>query len=423
MRMANFNGYNLPDMPEYIRGKYPYAVIVYEENSLFESLTGVVDKYYALYVMDQPCYVGTISHADDDGTVLYSYYGLITSPNMYADDARFTYCRWTANLGNTAWSLSQDSKTDSYIELDGETITGKIVWTNYDIMDEAGNVYMAAMKEPPRAGQYNLAQWIAAYMIGVADGYVKKKTAPIAYLYNGVRLPALPEWDRERYPYAVITLNKASNKYELYLFAENAYYFDSTYVYFGGSSSGEPVPAIIYTGTPEQGWYSQSEVDNANVCVSWQVVSKLIWSNIDLEYEGTMYLAASTPIPIYNEPVNYLYNGVQLPKLPEWDKTVYPYAVIYSPAVFGIVSDDYSLAVTSAPLFASGGTTNALKSTDTVTYRKCSYDAETDTWKQLGDEVTGTFDQTCAVRWANYEVLYADGTICTEASEPVPIYE
>ena len=27
---------------------------------------------------------------------------------------------------------------------------------------------------------------------------------PVAYLYNGVRLPALPEWDREKYPFAVI---------------------------------------------------------------------------------------------------------------------------------------------------------------------------------------------------------------------------
>ena len=29
---------------------------------------------------------------------------------------------------------------------------------------------------------------------------------PVAYLYNGVRLPKLPEWDRETYPYATISV-------------------------------------------------------------------------------------------------------------------------------------------------------------------------------------------------------------------------
>jgi hypothetical protein len=37
----------------------------------------------------------------------------------------------------------------------------------------------------------------------IAGQRTKQKT-PIAYLYNGVQLPPLPEWDREKYPYAVI---------------------------------------------------------------------------------------------------------------------------------------------------------------------------------------------------------------------------
>lgn len=34
---------------------------------------------------------------------------------------------------------------------------------------------------------------------------------PVAYLYNGVRLPKLPEWDREKYPYAYITVSESYN--------------------------------------------------------------------------------------------------------------------------------------------------------------------------------------------------------------------
>lgn len=138
----------------------------------------------------------------------------------------------------------------------------------------------------------------------------------------------------------------------------------------------------------------------------------ITFSNADVRFEMTAPL-----------PTSYSYNGVILPALPEWKTDVYPYAVIYSSAVFGIVSDGYTLMVASAPLFASGGSNNALKSTDAVTYRRCSYDAETETWKQLGDEVTGTFDQTCVVRWANYNVLKSDGSVYLAASDPVPIYE
>lgn len=129
-------------------------------------------------------------------------------------------------------------------------------------------------------------------------------------------------------------------------------------------------------------------------------------------------------VPKKQQPIAYLYNGVRLPALPEWDREKYPYATIWSSALFGYMSDDYGFVVTSAPLHVVKGTGSIfLKSTGEVVARACAYDKETETWKQLSEEATVTYSKSGGVRWANYDVLYADGTTCTEKSEPIPIYE
>ena len=38
---------------------------------------------------------------------------------------------------------------------------------------------------------------------------------PDGYSYNGVQLPKLPEWDKEMYPYAVISYREGINQYYL----------------------------------------------------------------------------------------------------------------------------------------------------------------------------------------------------------------
>lgn len=134
---------------------------------------------------------------------------------------------------------------------------------------------------------------------GLIAGMQRVTKKPIAFLYNGVQLPPLPAWDKEAYPYAVINYYKITGEYTIYFAAPNAYCYENTFVYFGGSSDGEHVAAVQYTGTLEQGWYDYQEVENFNVCLNWKVTSWAIWSNTDLEYDGTLYLAASDPIPVY----------------------------------------------------------------------------------------------------------------------------
>jgi hypothetical protein len=55
---------------------------------------------------------------------------------------------------------------------------------------------------------------------------------------------------------------------------------------------------------------------------------------LDLKSWLTGYIlgVCGKPLPLVakKEPTAYSYNGVVLPKLPEWDKTEYPYAIIYT---------------------------------------------------------------------------------------------
>lgn len=138
------------------------------------------------------------------------------------------------------------------------------------------------------------------------------------------------------------------------------------------------------------------------------------------------------------QPVAFLYNGVRLPKLPEWNREKYPYAIIYHLAVgihdlfisatpwhgTGEAFDDYGGTFGETTANASSGIRYSqyndkdweLQSKD-ETPIELGQIADTD-----GDGVgdTGAF---CAI-WSNHDIISADGTtVLIAASEPVPVYE
>ena len=113
------------------------------------------------------------------------------------------------------------------------------------------------------------------------------------------------------------------------------------------------------------------------------------------------------------KPPAYLYNGIRLPALPEWDKVMYPYAFIET--TFGL----YYLRVLANPLTPDGDSFRfnapglvAGAQIDVVTGGYSGWNG----WS----EVT---DNTRTPIWSNYDVLTADGTVFLAASDPVPVYE
>lgn len=111
---------------------------------------------------------------------------------------------------------------------------------------------------------------------------------PIAYSYNGVILPALPEWDRERYPYAFIA-HSAERYIYFFVLDEPTYHEGSDGVWYISAVSHS---VTDYEDPSEWRPGSGNTIDRA--CTG------LMWSNFDmLSWTGSVLLEASEPTPVY----------------------------------------------------------------------------------------------------------------------------
>lgn len=137
-----------------------------------------------------------------------------------------------------------------------------------------------------------------------------------------------------------------------------------------------------------------------------------------------------------DEPVAYLYNGVRLPKLPEWDKTAYPYAVVYRTLALS-----WYLFVSETPWHGTGenhtdifgaGAGEATENTSagvTFLYKDNTWVQQSNSnppkLGQMQDtDGDGIADKGayCAV-WSNHDIIGADNSVLLAASEPIPVYE
>ena len=130
----------------------------------------------------------------------------------------------------------------------------------------------------------------------------------------------------------------------------------------------------------------------------------------------------SSPLPIsQKEPVAYLYNGVRLPALPEWDKEAYPYAVIwYTPGFFGIGSYYYLIISQTEIVTDATSSEKFTVGADAIVYSiNAPYKPDSgDTWK----ESTFSGGAYSGLRWSNYDVYDAEGTMKQAASDVVTVY-
>ena len=156
--------------------------------------------------------------------------------------------------------------------------------------------------------QYGLSLGLSGKPLPISGG--DPSVEPVAYLYNGVRLPKLPEWDRETYPYAYIMQGgeipdepESEYNYAYWLTclsasAEYFYHSNSTPANdycFGGDPYIKKCPAIVYGKLQASNeWVFYDEEDN-NFIAGWMPV---FWTNFDLDL-GDLKVDASEPIPVY----------------------------------------------------------------------------------------------------------------------------
>lgn len=270
-------------------------------------------------------------------------------------------------------------------------------------------------------------------------------------LYNGVSLPALPEYDTAGFPFAYIARNAGESACVLTLAEQRPVYGpdpeDSTAnsVYHYGMSQSY----IVDGGA----WVLQAEVET--LVHIREDVGAVIWTNTEiLKTDGSIYLAASDPITgnwlrsfktglalglcgkplpfVEKEPVEYLYNGVRLPKPPEWDKTAYPFAAIsYRDTTDGRVyyffahefqhywSRTLSLVGTTNYYGSENGSPKAVLYMKYESDKNWAIQEKTD-WNLAIDK---NKDYSDPVVWTNFDLKYADGSSYCKASEPVPVYE
>ncbi len=111
-------------------------------------------------------------------------------------------------------------------------------------------------------------------------------------LFNGVKLPSLPVWDKETFPYASVWHNVVDAQYEFYV--------STTRVVVDGSDSGGEGSSRcrLYTLNTDGTWSGPSKTYNFEMAPLAEYVP--VWANTDVINiaDNSVYLAASDPIPL-----------------------------------------------------------------------------------------------------------------------------
>lgn len=149
------------------------------------------------------------------------------------------------------------------------------------------------------------------------------------------------------------------------------------------------------------------------------------------ENEFKLYLALGLCAPGVwggqKEATMYSYNGVVLPKLPEWDKTAYPYAILYHPGFLSIYDETKNVLMVSDSTFIFNGSQYRPNGDYKTGKSEIEIDAESTwsdfTYHEYNDADGGFYKSVAKVYWSNHDILNDDGTIHLSASDPVPVYE
>ena len=147
------------------------------------------------------------------------------------------------------------------------------------------------------APTYDPEALLQGYLVGCRLRAMRGKKKPIAYLYNGVRLPKLPETDL---PYA--SIHRSSGGEYWALFSSSPWEYNTARDMF--ISQVYPVSGSFWEcGGDFSTWKSHGGVTNSNggiLSFGTMGADAWYWTNADIPTtDGSPFLAASEPVPVY----------------------------------------------------------------------------------------------------------------------------
>lgn len=260
--------------------------------------------------------------------------------------------------------------------------------------------------------------WLAGRRIA---GQRTKRKVITGYCYNGTVLPALPEWDREMYPHVI-------------LLVRDGIYF----LWFRTTETTLVTPTdsgTIYCGLTGNDTLQLTEGVWSETS-NWNPYNTPVWTSADIYYSddedngelsGTLYLAASEPLPTDNGKM--VYGGVKLPPLPEWDKVTYPYALI----VTTTDTESYRLYISDKPVFyrridepnavcLSAACKLGMSGIMYQNHPSMDGAVWSDPYVMSIGGASPWYDYASSYVWANHDLLWDDGTVALSASDPIPVY-
>lgn len=268
MAKYRYNGVALPGMPSEV------------ENGLYPRLSIVQNKSTELYNLI--CTKSNVYAVEDYGTVGVNGIMLYPEPNSGRG--------FSCSASSFAWSVYAD--LDAALSPSETTILTftddkyRFVWTNTDIADSTGTVHYEASEPVP---MFDLKAWLTGLALGLAGKPLPlsmEKREPIAYLYNGVQLPPLPDGV---YSHNMLVHSSSYGRGINILLS-----FINKPVH--PESAGYPMdPDIVYWA------YDKTDYlwEKANISIPSSDLT-YIWADFDYcDSSGNVLCAVSEPVPVY----------------------------------------------------------------------------------------------------------------------------
>ena len=258
-----YSNVTAPVLPAFDTATYPYYVLVFNYD------VGATD-WYEVHLM---------------ASTSAFYYDTAAGHATINETSHLRYEISTGGSEWTEWGVVEATPT---IKPGQAAQIYQRIWTNHDILDTAGKVWLEANKATP---VWDARSFWMGVALGLAGKGLPSTVQPTAYLYNGVKLPALPE---DGYPCWFVSYNSYLSKYLFTASTEHGFrYATGTDIATMGSFR-----QYSYEVEKEE-WALLREGSGGTVLQS--EVNSLIWCNENVVVENSteVYFEASKPIPVY----------------------------------------------------------------------------------------------------------------------------